>query len=79
MHLRGSPLRFNIEEAKKRRVLPKGVKANWHTCHGLWMSADIQNRILAHKICDNTLAFAKEGDAVRGHRSDPPRAGVRAG
>ena len=42
------------------------------------MSADIQNRILAHKICDNTLAFAKEGDAVRGHRSDPPRAGVRA-
>ena len=28
---------------------------------------------------DNTLAFAKKGDAVRGHRGDPPRAGVRAG
>ena len=79
MHLRGSPLRFNIEEAKNRRLLPKGVKANWRACHGLWMSADIQNRILALKICDNTLAFTKEGDAVRGHRSDPPRAGVRAG
>ena len=40
------------------------------------MSADIQNRILALKICDNTLAFTKEGDTVRGHRGDPPRAGV---
>ena len=43
------------------------------------ISADIQKRILPMRICDNTLAFAKEGDAVRGHVSDPPRAGVRAG
>ena len=32
-----------------------------------------------NRRADNTLAFAKKGDAVRGHRSDPPRAGVRAG
>lgn len=29
------------------------------------MSADIQNRILPIRICDNTLAFAKEGAVER--------------
>ena len=32
---------------------------------GLRISADIQNRILPIRICDNTLAFAKEGDVER--------------
>ena len=32
---------------------------------GLRISADIQNHILPMRICDNTLAFAKEGDVER--------------
>lgn len=32
---------------------------------GLRISADIQNRILPMRICDNTLAFAKEGAVER--------------
>ena len=32
---------------------------------GLRISADIQNRVLPMRICDNTLAFAKEGDVER--------------
>ena len=35
------------------------------------ISADIQNRILPMRICDNTLAFAKEGDARRVKVYDP--------
>ena len=31
----------------------------------LWISADIQNCISLIRICDNTLAFAKEGEAER--------------
>ena len=31
----------------------------------LWISTDIRNRILPMRICDNTLAFAKEGDVRR--------------
>lgn len=31
----------------------------------VWISADIQIRILRIGMCDNTLALAKEGDARR--------------
>ena len=105
MHLRGSPLRFNIEEAKKQEGTSqgrKGVECAEGICGSrprercvlrmicAWgcvadarrgssrradmldiafgcrrISADIQNRILPIRICDNILASAKEGDARR--------------